>query len=158
MSAYDYSHIKFISSTDGLTVRGCSSFIPEYLANSSTLCSLSGCNNKVFPDSRQICFQCTGIDNECIDNPESFPCTSYASIDSCYTAYDGSLVTRGCFSDIRQDMNPCDNQVYCQICNTSNCNNEVDETFRTNSGIHRTAAPVYIHALANIWIFIYIHS
>jgi hypothetical protein len=146
--------------TDGDTIRGCLSTLPIQLKNSSSLCTQSGCNNKIYPENRRQCYQCTNNDDICLDEPQSFSCLAFVLDDSCYTTFDGSVITRGCSSDFPQNFNICDDQnLYCRICANDACNGEIDDTFRDNLGTSLARTLVNTQAIiVSIWITMFSHS
>lgn len=138
---------------DGVTIRGCSSTLPNELVISSEFCTESECNNNVYPENRRVCRQCTSsTDSTCVDEPPSFPCTIFAPPDSCFTSFDGELIVRGCSSDIPEGSDVCSGQAYCRVCAGDSCNDDIDDKFRSNFGSQFGPTPVNTSALVIIWI------
>lgn len=141
-----------------MTTRGCSSMLPNELVISSNFCFESGCNNEIYPANRRVCYQCTSSDINCIDEPTSYPCTIFTPYDLCYTSFDEITVTRGCSSDFPQDFSVCSGEAYCRICDSDDCNVDIDEKFRSNSGTQSLSAPVNTCVVIAIWIFMFVST
>jgi len=116
----------------GLTLRGCSNELDQHVLNNCTLenncdrCSgvnnNPACNDKIFPQHRLACHQCSGnLTSSCsgqiLENP--LTCATYESEDSCYIHRTASNIERGCLSS---SGSSCNERRNCYICVGHGCN------------------------------------
>lgn len=95
-------------------------------------CSDNFCNGDIFPASRVTCYHCDSDNatDDCYGNLNenlalSFPCETFNFRDSCYYFLEGSVIHRGCMSDLNGIPQQCqDDPEKCRMCQTSNCNAE----------------------------------
>ncbi|XP_068147667.1 G surface protein, allelic form 168 [Drosophila tropicalis] len=147
-SQLPHTHCVTRLESDNSTTRGClydlsqNDFAACLLGNDSNcdICNENGCNRKVFPADRQVCYTCTSEDDVyCESNPSySLACPWISDTETCKTSLVNNVTIRGCSSSV-----DCDTSDYrnCRSCAGSECN-AIDLANRVDDGQHGLFQPL----------------
>ncbi|CAD7079808.1 unnamed protein product [Hermetia illucens] len=112
------------------TVRGCQTGSLRCAPGDSLCkeCDGDNCNGGVFPEERQLCYQCDSSNENCDSDQSNSPppaCSQYMSSDGCFQYLDtkGHMV-RGCTSDSSYYGCKDFGQDTCEVCNENACNSK----------------------------------
>lgn len=119
------------------TIRGCYSDYREGVSNTSSVCNGTDCNNKIFPEKRLHCYQCSNLaqNDKCsvLDEKDEtllLPCLIYKESDECYVKLNKTSdeFYRGCLSEYAS-REPCKKQENCivETCKDSKCNKKTKD-------------------------------
>lgn len=127
-SQLPYSQCYSKVNQNGTTERGCLSNLEgdEFLIclnNKDPLCSscLGGnCNNKVFPEARLRCHQCSSDTNpNCGKDNQGHVCPIYNQDETCVSSWIEGVTYRGCGSELQCDESDASK---CKVCKSDHCN------------------------------------